>query len=63
MTKKQLGEERVYLAYTAQSIIEEVRTGTQAEQKPASGAMQRPQWEPAYWLVSHGLLSLLSYRT
>jgi hypothetical protein len=35
MTKKQVGEERVYLAYTSMLlfITKEVRTGTQAGQK------------------------------
>jgi hypothetical protein len=35
MTKKQVGEERVYLAYTSVLlfITQEVRTGTQTDQK------------------------------
>jgi hypothetical protein len=36
MTKKQVGEERVYLAYT--STLLEVRTGTQAGQEAGADA-------------------------
>jgi hypothetical protein len=61
MTKKQVGEERVYLAYTSilLFITKEVRTGTQAGQE----LMQRPWRDVPYWLASPGLLSLLSYKT
>ena len=39
MTKKQVGEERVYLAYTSMLFItKEVRTGTQAGQKAGADA-------------------------
>jgi hypothetical protein len=60
MTKKQVGEERVYLAYTSRLlfITKEVRTGTQAGQEAGADAEAM-----AYWLASPGLLSLLSYRT
>jgi hypothetical protein len=63
MTKKQVGEERVYSAYTSilLFITKEVRTGTQAGQK--AQMMQRPWRDVLYWLASPGLLSLLSYRT
>ena len=63
MTKKQVGEERVYSAYTSilLFITKEVRTGTQAGQK--AELMQRPRRDVLYWLASHGFLSLLSYRT
>ena len=63
MTKKQVGEERVYSAYTSilLFITKEVRTGTQAGQE--AGAEQRPWRDVLYWLASPGLLSLLSYRT
>jgi hypothetical protein len=63
MTKKQVGEERVYLAYTSilLFITKEARTGTQAGQE--AGAEQRPWRDVLYWLASLGLLSLLSYRT
>jgi hypothetical protein len=38
MTKKQVGEERVYLAYTSilLFILKEVRTGIQTGQEPGS---------------------------
>jgi hypothetical protein len=40
MTKKQVGEERVYSAYTSMLlfITKEVRTGTQAGQKAGANA-------------------------
>jgi hypothetical protein len=40
MTKKQVGEERVYLAYTSMLlfITKEVRTGTQAGQEAEADA-------------------------
>ena len=40
MTKKQVGEERVYLAYTnsCNSSLKEVRTGTQTGQESADGS-------------------------
>jgi hypothetical protein len=62
MTKKQVGEERVYSAYisTLLFITKEVRTGTQAGQKPGADAEAT---EGLYWLASPGLLNLLSYRT
>jgi hypothetical protein len=63
MTKKQVGEERVYSAYTSilLFITKEVRTGTQAGQK--AGADAEPWRDITHWLTSPGLLSLLSYRT
>ena len=63
MTKKQVGEERVYSAYTSTLlfITKEVRTGTQAGQE--AGADAEPWRDVPYWLASPSLLSLLSYRT
>jgi hypothetical protein len=63
MTKKQIGEERVYSAYTSTLlfITMEVRTGTHTGQEQE--LMQRPWRDVLYWLASPGLLSLLSYRT
>jgi hypothetical protein len=63
MTKKQVGEEGVYSAYTSMLlfITKEVRTGTQAGQE--AGADAEAMEEGCYWLASPGLLSLLSYRT
>jgi hypothetical protein len=60
MTKKQVGEERVYSAYTSilLFITKEVRTGTQAGQEAGADAEAMEGW-----LASPGLLSLLSYRT
>jgi hypothetical protein len=57
MTKKQVGEERVYSAYTSilLFITKEVRTGTQAGQEAGADA------EAMEFFT--GLLSLLSYRT
>jgi hypothetical protein len=63
MTKKQVGEERVYSAYTSTLlfITKEVRTGTQAGEE--AGADAEATSDVLYWLASPGLLSLLSYRT
>jgi hypothetical protein len=63
MTKKQVGEERVYSAYTSMLlfITKEVRTGTQAGQE--AGAETEPRKGVSFWLSSPGFLSLLSYRT
>jgi hypothetical protein len=63
MTKKQVGEERVYSAYTSilLFITKEVRTGAQQVRKQE--LMQRLWRDVLYWLASPGLLSLLSYRT
>jgi hypothetical protein len=62
MTKKQIGEEMVYSAYTSilLFITKEVRTGTQAGQEAGADA---EAMGVLYWLASPGLLSLLSYRT
>jgi hypothetical protein len=60
MTKKQVGEERVYSAYTSILLLitKEVRTGTQAGKEAGADA---ESWRDAlYWLASPGLLSLLS---
>jgi hypothetical protein len=63
MTKKQVGEERVYSAYisTLLFITKEVRTGTQAGQEAGADAEAMEGW--SYWLAFSVLLSLLSYRT
>lgn len=66
MTKKKVGEGRVYLAYpsTLLFITEEVRTGIQTGQDPGVHELiQRPWRGAAYCLAPHGFLSLLSYRT
>jgi hypothetical protein len=55
MTKKQVGEERVYSAYTSMllCITKEVRTGTQAGQKAGADAVAM---EGCYWLAQPALL-------
>ena len=64
MTKKQVGEERVYSAYssTLLFITKEVRTGTQAGQKAGDVA---EAMEGCYLLACFPwlALSLLSYTT
>jgi hypothetical protein len=63
MTKKQVGEERVYSAYNAilLFITKEVRTGTQTGQ--GAGADAEAIEGCSLLVASLGLLSLLSYRT
>jgi hypothetical protein len=66
MTKKQVGEERVYSAYTSTWLF--ITKGSQHRNSHRTGTwrqelMQRPWRGAAYWLASPGLLSLLSYRT
>jgi hypothetical protein len=64
MTKKQVGEERVYSAYTSilLFITKEVKAGTQAGQKAGADA-EAMEGDVLYCLASSGLFSLLSYRT
>ena len=66
MTKKQVGEERVYSAYTSTLLF--ITKGSQDRNSHRAGTwrqelMQRPWRGAAYWLASPGLLNLLSYRT
>ena len=63
MTKKQVGEERVFSAYTSILLLitKEVSTGTQAGQEAGDDAEVMKGC--FYLLASPGLLSLLSYRT
>ena len=63
MTKKQVGEERVYSAYTSTLLFisKEVRTGTQAGQEAGADAEAMEGWHLLAFF--HGLLSFLSYRT
>ena len=66
MTKKQAGEERVYLASAFTSLF--VTDGSQDRNSNRAGTwrqelMQRPWRGAAFWLVPHGLLSLTSYKT
>ena len=60
MTKKQVGEERVYSAYNSilLFITKEGSNGTQTGQEAGADAEAMEGW-----LAFSGLLSLLSYRT
>jgi hypothetical protein len=64
MTKKQVGEKRVYSAYTSMLLF--ITKGSQdwnSSRSEKQELMQRPWRDVTYWLASPGLLSLLSYRT
>jgi hypothetical protein len=64
MTKKQVGEERVYSACTFQIAVDhQRRSGLELKQVRKQELMQRPWRDVTYWLACPGLLSLLSYRT
>ena len=64
MAQKQIGEERVYSAYTSTLLfITKGRQGLELKQVRKQELMQRPWRDVTYWLASPGLLSLLSYRT
>jgi len=64
MTKKQVGEEIVYSAYTFSIVVHHQRkSGLELKQVRKQELMQRPWRDVSYWLASPGLLSLLSYRT
>jgi len=64
MTMKQVGEERVYSAYTFHIAVHHQRkSGQELKQVRKQELMQRPWRDATYWLASPGLLSLLSYRT
>jgi hypothetical protein len=63
MTKKQVGEERIYSAYIFHIAINHQRkSGLELKQVRKQELMQRPWRDVLYWLASPGLLSLLSYR-
>jgi hypothetical protein len=61
MTKKQIGEESIYLAYTSMLLF--ITKGLELKQVRKQELMQKPWRDVPYWLASPGLLSLLSYRT
>jgi hypothetical protein len=64
MTKKQVGEERVYSAYTFHTAVHDQRkSGLELKQGRKQELMQRPWRDVSYWLASPGFLSLLAYRT
>jgi hypothetical protein len=63
MTKKQVGEERVYSVYTSTLLFITKEVRLELKQVRKQEMMQRPWRDVPYWLASPGLLSLLSYRT
>jgi hypothetical protein len=66
MTKKQVGEERVYLAYTSilLFIIKEVRTGTQAGQEAGADAEAMEECSLlAYFPLACSACSLIEHKT
>jgi hypothetical protein len=64
MTKKQVGEERVYSAYTFHIAVHHQRkSGLELKQGRKQELMQEAWRDVTYWLASPGLLSLHSYRT
>jgi hypothetical protein len=63
MTKKQIGEERVYSAYNSIVLFITKKSGLELKQVRKQELMQKPWREVPYWLASPDLLSLLSYRT
>jgi hypothetical protein len=65
MTKMQIGEERVYSAYTSilLAVHHQRKSGLELKQVRKQELMQKPWRDVPYWLASIGLLSLLSYRT
>jgi hypothetical protein len=63
MTKKQVGEERVYSAYTFHIAVDHQKmSALELKQVRKQELMQRPWKDVTYWLASTGLLSLLPYR-
>jgi hypothetical protein len=66
MTRKQVGEERVYSAYTSRLLF--ITKGSQdwmeLKQVTKQELMQRPWRNVTYWVACPGLLSLLiEFRT
>jgi hypothetical protein len=62
--QKQLGEERVYFTHHSyNSPTKAVRVETHKGRNLEAGADAEATEGAASWLASHGLLSLLSYRT
>jgi hypothetical protein len=55
MTKKQVGEERVYSAYTFHIAVNHQRmSGLELKQVKNQELMQRPWKDVTYWLASPG---------
>ena len=63
MTKKQVGDKRVYSAYISTLLLSPKDAGLELKQVRKQELIQRPWRDVTYWLASPGLLSLLSYRT
>jgi hypothetical protein len=64
MTKKQVGKEKVYSAYTFHiAVHHQKKSGLELKQVREQELMQRSWRDVLYWLASPGLLSLLSYKT
>jgi hypothetical protein len=64
MTKKEVGEERVYSAYAFHTAVYHQRkSGLELKQVRKQELMAEAIEGCTYWLASPGLLSLLSYRT
>ena len=59
MIKRQVGEKRVSLAHHQRTLGQELKQGRNLE----AGADAEAIKGATYWFASHGLLSLLSYRT
>lgn len=62
MTKKQVGEERVYSLFHI-AVHHQGKAGLELKQVRKQELMQRTWRDVSYWLASPDLLSLLSYRT
>jgi hypothetical protein len=62
MTKKQVGEVRIYSAYTSIELFKR-KSGLELNRVRKQELMQRPWRDVPYWLTSPALFSLLSYRT
>jgi hypothetical protein len=63
MTKKQVGEERVYSSYTSHTAVDhQRRSEPELKQVRKQELIQRTWRDVTYWLASPDLLSLLSYR-
>ena len=64
MTKKQVGKERVYSAYTFHITVDhQGKSGLELKLVRKQELMHWPWRDVPYWLASPGLLSFLSYRT
>jgi hypothetical protein len=64
MSKKQVGKERVYSAYTSHTAVDPQRKpGLKLKEVRKQELMQRPWRDVTSWLASPGLLSLFPYRT